>query len=90
MENESTQKKTQLVGQSYLDNFKAITRTPYGYKQIPPSMVEAVHFDLTKQLAEIRNKLDEITGLINAPRQGDYSLQSGVWRKWHSEKEQSR
>ena len=88
---DGTLHKTQLCGEDYLKNFRQIIRTPS--TPYAPSFVsgdESIYFELFKQLGEIRRKLEEITGLINAPRQGDYSLQSGVWRKWHSEKEQSK
>jgi len=41
---------------------------------------EVIYFELAKQLDvdEMRRKLDEIAGLIQAPRQGDYFLKSGV------------
>ena len=50
-------------------------------KRVFTSGEEVAYFEIAKQLDEMRRKLEEISGLIVAPKDKGYILINKVWRK---------
>jgi len=78
------QSESQKITECYLhEHHRQISRIPYGVEPYDPDPL----WEIEKQLAGLRTKLDQIATLIQAPSEGGYLLINRVWRKGETREE---